>query len=36
MMFRTHRYSLDHPAFADHELDPRRWAEINRAYGLDA
>jgi hypothetical protein len=35
MMFRAHRYSLDHPAFAGHELDPRRWAEINRAYGLD-
>ncbi len=34
-MFRAHRYSLDHPAFAGHELDPRRWAEINRAYGLD-
>ena len=35
MMFRAHRYSLDHPAFAGHELDPRRWAEISRAYGLD-
>lgn len=36
VMFRAHRYPLDHPAFANHELDPKCWAELNRAYGLDS
>jgi outer membrane protein assembly factor BamB len=33
-VFRAHRYELDHPAVAGHELDPARCREINRAHGL--
>lgn len=33
-IFRAYRYGPDHPAFADHELDPRRYMELNRLHGL--
>ena len=33
-MFRAYRYGLDHPAFAGKNLDPRRFAALNRAHEL--
>lgn len=33
-VFRAHRYSPDHPALAGRELDPERYADLNRLYGL--
>jgi outer membrane protein assembly factor BamB len=33
-VFRAHRYGLDDPAVAGHELDPGRYRELNRANGL--
>lgn len=33
-LFRAHRYSPDHPALAGKELDPDRYADLNRLYGL--
>ncbi len=33
-VFRAHRYGPDHPAFADHALEPRRYMELNRLHGL--
>jgi hypothetical protein len=35
-VFRAHRYSPDHPALAGRDLDPRRYADLNRLHGLDA
>jgi outer membrane protein assembly factor BamB len=34
-IFRAHRYGLDSPALAGRELDPRRFGEVNRMYGLE-
>jgi Arylsulfotransferase (ASST) len=33
-VYRAHRYDPDHPAVAGRDLDPRRYAEINRLHGL--
>lgn len=33
-VFRAHRYLPDAPALAGHELDPKRYADLNRLYGL--
>ncbi|HWC31312.1 MAG TPA: aryl-sulfate sulfotransferase [Dehalococcoidia bacterium] len=33
-VFRAYRYALDDPALARRELDPGRFRELNRAYGL--
>jgi outer membrane protein assembly factor BamB len=33
-IYRAHRYDVDHPAFKDRDLDPRRFANINRLNGL--
>ena len=33
-LFRAHRYSRDHAALRDRELDPRKHAATNRMYGL--
>lgn len=33
-IYRTHRYLPDHPALADKELDPIRFAKLNRLNGL--
>ncbi|MCY3694289.1 MAG: hypothetical protein F4Y67_09090 [Chloroflexi bacterium] len=33
-LFRAYRYGLDYPAFVGKDLDPRRFAALNRAYGL--
>ena len=33
-IFRAHRYSPDHPGFADNPVDPRRYMELNRMNGL--
>ena len=33
-LFRAHRYSADHAALRDRELDPREHAKTNRMYGL--
>ena len=33
-VFRAHRYRPDHPAFADHALEPRRYMKLNRLHGL--
>lgn len=33
-IFRAHKYGPDHPAFADHALEPRRYMELNRLHGL--
>ena len=31
-VFRAHRYGVDHPALADKDLDPDRYANLNRLY----
>jgi len=31
-VFRAHRYGLDHPALAGKDLDPQRYANLNRLY----
>jgi hypothetical protein len=33
-VFRSYRYALDHPALSGRELNPDRYRELNRAYGL--
>jgi hypothetical protein len=33
-IYRTHRYEPDHPAFAGRDLDPGRFADLNRLNGL--
>lgn len=35
-VFRAHRYSPDHGALAGRDLDPGRYAALNRMYGLDS
>ena len=35
-LFRAHRFGIDHPALAGKELDPGRYRELNRMYGLDS
>jgi hypothetical protein len=32
IVFRAHRYGADHPAFAGRDLDPARYANLNRQY----
>ena len=32
-LFRAHRYGPDHPALADKDLDPDKFAALNRLYG---
>jgi hypothetical protein len=32
-VFRTHRYGPDHTALQGKELDPGRYANLNRVYG---
>ena len=32
-VFRAHRYGPDHPALAGRDLDPSRYANLNRLYG---
>ncbi len=34
-IFRAHRYGLDYAGLRDRELDPRRFADVNRMYGLE-
>ena len=34
MVFRCHRYGLHHPALAGRDLDPARYANMNRLYGV--
>ncbi len=33
-IFRAHRYGLDYAGLRDRELDPRRFGDVNRTYGL--
>ena len=33
-VFRAHRYSPDHPALQDKDLDPARYANLNRLYAV--
>lgn len=33
-IYRAHRYLADHPALVDRDLDPARFANLNRANGL--
>ena len=33
MVFQAHRYGLDHAALVDRDLDPQRYANLNRLYG---
>ena len=33
-IYRAHRYSADHPALVGKDLDPQRFANINRLHGL--
>ena len=33
IVFRAHRYGVDHPALAGRDLDPQRYANLNRLYG---
>ena len=33
-IYRAHRYGFDHPAFAGRDLDPGRFADLNRLNGL--
>lgn len=33
MVFRAHRYGPEHSALADRDLDPARYANLNRLYG---
>lgn len=33
-IYRAHRYDADHPAFAGRDLDPARFANLNRLNGL--
>ncbi len=33
-IYRAHRYAPDHPALADRDLDPARFANLNRLNGL--
>jgi hypothetical protein len=33
-LFRAHRFAIDHPALAGKDLDPGRYRELNRMYGL--
>lgn len=33
MIFRAHRYGVDHPALEDKDLDPSRYGNLNRLYG---
>ena len=32
LVFRCHRYGVDHPALAGKTLDPSRYANLNRLY----
>jgi len=32
MVFRVHRYGVDHPAFKNRDLDPDRYKNLNRLY----
>jgi hypothetical protein len=34
-LFRAHRYGPDHAALKGRELDPARYADLNRLYGLE-
>ena len=33
-IYRAHRYDADHAALKDHDLDPERFANLNRLHGL--
>ena len=33
-IYRAHRYAADHPALADRDLNPARFANLNRLHGL--
>jgi len=33
IVFKVHRYGADDPALAGRDLDPARWANLNRLYG---
>jgi hypothetical protein len=33
-IYRAHRYGPDHPALSDRDLDPKQFANLNRAHGL--
>ena len=33
---RAYRYSEDHPAFSDKDMDPNRFKALNEIYGPDA
>lgn len=33
-IYRAHRYGTDHPALRDRDLDPARFANLNRLHGL--
>jgi hypothetical protein len=33
-IYRAHRYEVDHPALANRDLDPGRYAALNRSNGL--
>jgi len=33
-IYRAHRYDIDHPALADRDLDPARFANLNQLNGL--
>jgi site-specific DNA-adenine methylase len=33
-IYRAHRYGADHAALKDHDLDPERFANLNRLHGL--
>ena len=35
-IYRAHRYSIDHPALRDRDLDPQRFIKLNRLNGLGA
>ena len=34
-LFRAHRYGPDHPGLRDKDLDPGRYANMNRLYSAD-
>jgi hypothetical protein len=33
-IYRVHRYDVDHPAFANRDLDPARFRNLNQLNGL--
>ena len=35
-IYRAYRYPVSHPAFANQELDPARYRNLNATYGLSA